>query len=221
MGARAGKNQFAEENCAAMASGAAVASGVHHPGAAGSCGPSPALRCRAWISVWATATSGRQGVLSCTDTLSRHPVTATRGDNHVPCRWRVHKSLVSLYQGELSSQENFSPLKTPPEASHVTPGASNSWGSPNYRRLPGSPGAAGALYLSLCHSWRAAAAHPPRAGLSVPGGCCSLMPSVRPSVRLSARVRGPWPEGSPRAAVSSPASPARGLTSLPSAAAPA
>lgn len=45
--------------------------------------------------------------------------------------------------------------------------------------------------------------------------------SCRPSVRLSARVRGPWPEGSPRAAVSSPASPARGLTSLPSAAAPA
>lgn len=37
-------------------------------------------------------------------------------------------------------------------------------------------------YLSLCHSWRAAAAHPPRAGLGVPGGCCCLMPSLRPSV---------------------------------------
>lgn len=65
-----------------------------------------------------------------------------------------------------------------------------SWGSPNDRRFLGSPGAAGAQYLSVCHSWRAAAAHPPRAGLSVPAGCCSLMPSVRPSVRLSCRVRG-------------------------------
>lgn len=89
-------------------------------------------------------------------------------------------SLASLSGRAFPSRKLLTP-KTPPEPSHVTPGASNSWGSPNDRHALGSPGAAGARYLSLCHSWRAAAAHPPRAGLSVPGGCCSLMPSVRPS----------------------------------------
>lgn len=199
-----------------MASGAAVSSGVHHPRAAGSCGPSPALRYRAHPGSQCRQQQDQAARGSCAartpcpDTASSQATvtTVSLAGGGCICPW-------CPCQGELSSQENSSPQKTPPEPSRITPGASNSWGSPNYRRLLGSPGAAGARYLSVCHSWRAAPAHLPRAGLSVPAGGCSLMPSVCPP-ECGGRGR-----RAPPGRVSSPASPARGLTSLPSAAAPA
>lgn len=101
-GAQGGENQFAEESRAAMALGA------HRPGAAGSYGPHPALRCRAWVSAWATARLGSRQVLSC----HRHAVTARHGDNCVPYRqW-----IPIPGEEELSSLGKLLTQKSPPRA---------------------------------------------------------------------------------------------------------
>jgi len=115
-----------------------------------------------------------------TDNPSRHPATARHGDNCIPRRGHVPvpgaPGKRALLPGKPLTQKN------PPRVRPRHPRSLQQLGVPERT----ASGAAGVRYLSVCRSWRTAAAHPPWAGVGVPrgaGGCCSLMPSVRRSAR--------------------------------------
>lgn len=113
--------------------------------------------------------------------------------------------------------------KSPPQARLCHPGSLNQSGVPKLTVFAGVTPvlpALGTFWFAVHGGLRQ---HVPLGlGSASRAARAALALSCRPSVCLSARVcGGRGPEGSPRAAVSSHASPARGLTSLPSAAAPA